>query len=124
MRIPVLGCRVILYVALFVGGFGVGLVVFLIATTNWEALEDQLGLLEASAYPVVIVIALVGLYGLHHAARLDKPGWAWTGVIISGLIGIVFWIVLPFVVWAGVVLLSHDSKAAFRLNRMNEGESL
>lgn len=117
MRIPVLGCRVIVGVVLFLATIGSVLVLYQVAFVGWRLIDAQLGLLGALAYPLGIILSLVGLYGLHNAEKLENPVWAWIGIIISGVVGIAFWVVLPFVVWAAVVLCSRDAREGFRSAR-------
>lgn len=117
MRIPVLGCRVILVVSLLMGVFGTVFVLYQFLFGDRVRIEEELGVIGALAYPLAIVLSLVGLYGLRRAAKLDHSVWAWTGVVISGAVGVAFWIVLPFVIWTAVVLCSRDAGEAFRSAR-------
>ncbi|MEX1040825.1 MAG: hypothetical protein WDZ51_09360 [Pirellulaceae bacterium] len=116
LRIPLMGCRVILLVSLLVSSFDLVSVLIILAFLDGQNLDAELFVI-GTMYPLAVLLFLVGLYGLHHAAKLENPIWAGIGVIISGLVGIAFWVVLPFVIWAVVVLCSRDAREGFRSAR-------
>lgn len=55
----------------------------------------------------------IALYGLGNASRVGNYSWAVTGVWLTIVLGLNYLIVLPFAVWALVILYQPETRDAF-----------